>query len=160
MGGMGPLRAGACVVRSKSLYSKQARTGQDVEAMGRDFEQQAFAKRLFDAMRTKGLSQSDLARNIWGDKIDANGNRTAKNRSLVSHYLKGRHLPKRGALDALALALGVTPAELAPGLVEKWNGRGEGGVEIVSTTGDRVWLRIGREVNLDAAQRIITILAE
>lgn len=64
-----------------------------------------FAQIILKAMLRKKLSQSDLARAIWGDTKDARGYKVARNRDRITHYLKGRAYPEPGNLKKLAKAL-------------------------------------------------------
>jgi transcriptional regulator with XRE-family HTH domain len=64
-----------------------------------------------------GLSQSDLARSVWGTVEDARGYTVAKSRDRVSAYEKGKSAPTRENLEALARVLGLAVDQLAPDLV-------------------------------------------
>jgi transcriptional regulator with XRE-family HTH domain len=74
---------------------------------------QQFARKLYQAMTERGMTQSDLARAAWGTQVDARGYTVAKNRDRVSMYLSGKALPDPTNLKALADALGMTVEELA-----------------------------------------------
>lgn len=73
----------------------------------------AFARRLHHRIHDLGISQSDLARKIWGSATDARGYNVAKNRDRISDYLKGV-VPDRQNLILLAKALDMPPEELFP----------------------------------------------
>jgi transcriptional regulator with XRE-family HTH domain len=73
-----------------------------------------FGKKLAEAMRHKGLSASDLARAVWGEKKDARGYPVARNRDRISHYLKGAQMPTPENLTKIANALEVELDELTP----------------------------------------------
>jgi transcriptional regulator with XRE-family HTH domain len=77
-------------------------------------ELQNFARRLHTLLAQGGMSQSDLARAIWGPGTDPRGYNVAKNRDRIVHYLRGRSLPNPENLRKMAEALGVTPEELMP----------------------------------------------
>lgn len=74
-----------------------------------------FAERLAAQMTKKGLSQSDLARQIWGEKIDSRGNSVARNRGTIGQYLAGRGLPESENLKKLADALDCDVNDLTDG---------------------------------------------
>ena len=74
---------------------------------------QKFARKLYEAMTERGMTQSDLARAAWGTQVDARGYTVAKNRDRVSMYLSGKSWPDPTNLKALADALGMTVEELA-----------------------------------------------
>ena len=77
---------------------------------------QEFGRRLVDLMARKGLSQSDLARAIWGSVPDTRGHDTARNRDRISQYARGLQMPEPKTLAKIADELGVTPADLNPAL--------------------------------------------
>ena len=73
----------------------------------------AFAKKLKDLMRARGMSSSDLARAIWGTTPDPRGYPVARNRDRIGTYLAGTGLPSKETLPKLVAALGTTLDELA-----------------------------------------------
>lgn len=77
-----------------------------------------FARRLASAMNAKGWTQSDLAREMWGEvaSTDKKGRTymVAKNRDRIGSYLRGRGYPGPENLQRLAELLGMTVNELAP----------------------------------------------
>lgn len=73
-----------------------------------------FARRLQTAMLNKGLSNSDLARAVWGETEDSKGYKVARNRDRVAVYLAGKGFPEMGTLHKLAGVLGVSKEDLAP----------------------------------------------
>ena len=75
---------------------------------------QDFARRLHDIRIARGMSQSDLARAVWGEKPDKGGRMVARNRDRVSQYEKGNSWPEPANLKKLADALNVTLKDLAP----------------------------------------------
>lgn len=77
-------------------------------------EQDQFARRLHAAMVNKGLSNSDLARAVWGETTDTKGYKVARNRDRIAVYLKGAGMPEAGTLHKLAEVLGVPKEQLAP----------------------------------------------
>jgi transcriptional regulator with XRE-family HTH domain len=74
---------------------------------------QRFAWRLHRCMQLKGLSNSDLARLMWGETTDLAGHRVARNRDMISLYLHGRRFPEPRQMERLAAVLGVGMVELA-----------------------------------------------
>ena len=74
-----------------------------------------FARRLQELRTNKGLSQSDLARLIWGSQTNKHtGRLEARNRDRISVYEMGKAWPDPHNLVKIAAALGVSPEELAP----------------------------------------------
>lgn len=73
-----------------------------------------FASRLQAELDRRGLSASDLARKVWGERTDKRGYTVARNRDRVSEYLNGRAIPASGNLVKIAGALGISPDALVP----------------------------------------------
>lgn len=76
-------------------------------------ERRAFSRRLYQLMREKGWSQSELAAVAFGTTV-RNGRETPNKRDRVSEYINGRAFPDERHLAALAQAFGVEAGELAP----------------------------------------------
>jgi transcriptional regulator with XRE-family HTH domain len=79
-------------------------------------EMEIFRRRLLDVMAEKRMSQSDLARAIWGNTTDNRGRTVAANRDRISNYCNGKQYPEPETLIKLAQALSVP--------VERLNTRG------------------------------------
>jgi transcriptional regulator with XRE-family HTH domain len=75
--------------------------------------------KLIALREAKGWSQSDLAYAAWGPMISSEGKRVARNRDRISVYERGHSSPNPRNLKRLADALGVAPADLLDGAVEK-----------------------------------------
>jgi len=101
-------------------FSKTTVNGENVTATP---EQQEFSAKLKQARLDRGLSQSDLAREIWGEMIDGRGYTVAKNRGLISAYENGQAFPEDKNIQMLADALNLDPAELVPGGIKNTNQR-------------------------------------
>ena len=76
--------------------------------------EQDFARRLHHYMTQRGWTQSDLAREVWGERMNSRGYKEAKGRDRISVFLKGNTMPETTTLEALAKALDVTPEDLCP----------------------------------------------
>jgi len=121
-----------------------------------------FKQRLYQLRRAAGLSQSGLARKVWGELEDARGYMVARNRDRVSAYEAGRAEPTRENLDGLAEALGVTVAELAPDLVlarPNTLGVPAPAVSFALTSGGMARLKVDMEVPLGMAVAVLKMLA-
>lgn len=125
-------------------------------------ELQSFARRLHELMLAKGLSQSELARSIWGKTVDSRGYDVAANRDRISSYLKGRSVPEPANMAKLAKTLGVAVAELAPDAVASAVDRADPAVSMTMIAGhaDKTHLRVNQLVHLDIAAKIIALLSE
>lgn len=120
---------------------------------------QEFARRLQKAMVAKGWSQSELARraNALLPQI-APGQKQGKDfrRDMVSHYIRGKHLPTPANLNALAEALEVRPGDLLPqgGLP---NGT-QSPFSMNMQADGRMTLHVNRTVSMDTAMKIAALL--
>jgi transcriptional regulator with XRE-family HTH domain len=78
---------------------------------------EAFGRRLAALMADKGWSQSDFAREVWGEiENSKTGHRSARGRDRVSAYVNGKSMPSPKLLAQMAKALDMTPEALAPDL--------------------------------------------
>lgn len=75
-----------------------------------------FAENLRKARVDRGLSASELAREIWGTTVDSRGYKVAKNRDRISVWESGKSVPEPHSLQKLSDVLGIPIEELAPGL--------------------------------------------
>jgi len=125
-------------------------------------EIEQFARKLYDKMTEKGLSQSDLARRAFGTKLDERGYKVAKSRDRISVYLKGTSLPDPKNLALLADALDVTPEELAPDITAATVDRENPEVALTSIAGhgDKVHLQVNKLVPLTLAAEIVSMISK
>lgn len=121
-----------------------------------------FASRLHDLRTAKRWSQSDLAREVWGEITLKNGKKAAKNRDRISSYEMGKGWPDPHNLKALAKALDVNPEDLAPDIVGATVEHQFPEIAVTSVAGhqDKVMLRVNKLVSLEIATRVMTLLAE
>ncbi len=122
-----------------------------------------FARNLRRARKDRNWSQSDLARNVWGEMVDKRGYTVARNRDLVSSYERGRYLPKAETLAEIALALGMTVQELLPPVQETASivGEAPGALVTIQHTGETyARLNICTVVPLAVALKVIECLNE
>lgn len=76
----------------------------------------SFADNLKRARIDRGMSQSELAREIWGTVVDGRGYTVARNRDRISVWEQGKAVPEPASLQKLSDVLGVPVEELAPEL--------------------------------------------
>lgn len=135
-------------------------TGGRTHVMQLELEQ--FANRLHALRTAKGWSQSDLAREIWGEIELASGKRAAKNRDRISSYEMGKGWPDPHNLKALAKALDVSPEELAPDIVGATVEHQFPEIALTSVAGhlDKVMLRVNKLVSFETATRVMALLSE
>jgi transcriptional regulator with XRE-family HTH domain len=111
-------------------------------------ELEQFANRLHDARSAKGWSQSELARQVWGELTTKAGRKVARNRDRISTYEKGKSWPDPHNLKKIAEALGMTQAELAPDIlgstVERQNP--EFALTAIAGHADKVHLKVNKLV--------------
>lgn len=125
-----------------------------------NFDTEKFSRRLYKLMADKKMSQSDVARAIWGTRDDPRGYKVARNRDRISAYLKGKSYPSHENLEKLAALLGVTPDELAPDLAVRGMDSEEPDLSITAIAGhhDKVMLRVSRLVAPTTAMEIMALL--
>lgn len=119
-----------------------------------------FARRVFKYMTEKGFSQSDLAREIWGETTDARGYKVAKGRDKISTYLRGQTVPDPKNMQALAAALDVSVEDLAPDVTRDTFARENPEVSLTAVAGhpDRAYLVVNKVVPMDVAAKVLSIL--
>lgn len=123
---------------------------------------QAFARRLHQIMNERGISQSDLARKLWGERTDSRGHVVAKNRDRISVWVRGAGYPDPKNLQKLAEALGVDKKDLAPDIVASAIDRENPEIAITAVSGhpDSVHLQVNRLVSMATATKIMALLAD
>lgn len=119
-------------------------------------ERDTFARRLHAAMQDKGMSNSDLARAVWGDVTDSQGYKVAKNRDRVAVYLKGTGFPEPATLHKIAEAVGVSKDDLAPTMASSAidADRPEFAISMVSGSIDKCHVQINALLPLTVAMEI------
>jgi transcriptional regulator with XRE-family HTH domain len=74
----------------------------------------SFGERLQRVMTQKDLSQSEVARRVWGAMTDERGYTVARNRQVLGKYLAGTVEPRMSTIRRIADALDVSIADLDP----------------------------------------------
>lgn len=123
-------------------------------------ELDAFADRLQHYRKSQGWSQSDLAREVWGEITMKNGRKAAKNRDRISTYEMGKSWPDPHNLTMIAKALGVTPEELAPNITASTVARQHPALSITQIEGhaDKTLLQVNMLVSRDTAAQVMLLL--
>jgi len=120
-----------------------------------------FARKLHQAMTSRGLSQSDLAAEIWGRTKDKRGYDVAKGRDRISVYLQGKSIPDPKNLAKIAEVLRMKVEDLAPDItastVEKENP--EIAMTAIAGHADKVHLQVNKLVSLELAAKVISLLS-
>jgi transcriptional regulator with XRE-family HTH domain len=120
-----------------------------------------FSDRLARLLNERGLTQSDLARLIWGDAPPGKTGRVlAKNRDRISKYLQGTILPDGKTVAVLAAALRCQPEDLIPPIVGSRSDREnpELSMTIIAGHRDKVHLTINVVVDLCTALEMASLL--
>jgi transcriptional regulator with XRE-family HTH domain len=74
-----------------------------------------FARKLHEIMTQKDMSGADLARRVFGEKVNKKtGYTEADGRDRISSYLHGKVFPEARTIRKIAEALNVPMEELAP----------------------------------------------
>lgn len=121
---------------------------------------QSFATVLNRRLMEKGWSQSDLARQVWGEKTGPDGRTAAAGRDRISSYARGLSLPSPSTLKQIADALGMTPEQLAPDLAAEIAEK-EPPEMVVSTPRDRpglMLLQINMLVPADIGAQVVALV--
>lgn len=123
-------------------------------------EIQSFARKLHEAMTRADMSQSDLARAVWGETTDKMGRPVARNRDRISQYLAGKAVPEPKNLQKIADVLGVDPLDLAPNITAATIEREDPTIQMTVVAGhtNRAHLRVNALVDVTIAAQIISIL--
>jgi transcriptional regulator with XRE-family HTH domain len=123
-------------------------------------ELEQFASRLQHFRTEKGWSQSDLAREVWGEIETRAGRKVAKNRDRISTYEMGKSWPDPHNLMKIASALGVPPEELAPDItaatVDRQNP--EFAMTVVAGHSDKCHLKVNKLVPWSIATMVSQLL--
>ena len=125
---------------------------------GNSIEKKEFGRRLYQLLRDKDLSQSDVAQELFGRETDARGRSVASKRDLVSKWVRGVAIPGPKNLHRLAKLLEVDAVMLAPGhglVVDRRLPDFS-----MSAQGDQMVLVVNQVVRPDQALRIMQILQE
>jgi transcriptional regulator with XRE-family HTH domain len=123
----------------------------------------SFASNLRRLRLALNLSQSDLARKIWGDTTDSRGYTVARNRDRISYYEARKAVPEAHTLGVLAEKLGTTVEELAPDLLAQETDKQrdpEISMAMVKDKADLVHLRVNTLCTLALASKIISLLTD
>jgi transcriptional regulator with XRE-family HTH domain len=125
-------------------------------------ELQQFARRLHELMVQKGLSQSDLAREVWGTTTDTRGYTVAKNRDRIGAYLRAESLPEPQNMARLAEALGTKAEDLAPEIVAATVDRENPELAVTMVAGhpDKAHLQVNKLVPIALAAKVMALLIE
>lgn len=125
-------------------------------------ELEMFSRKLAELMAMRGLSQSDLARAVWGGMTDNRGRDVAKNRDRISFYVRGSRLPEPKTMKMLADALGVPLDDLHPPLAVPVGSRNPSPVTFTIMAGQEhlAMLTVKKIVPVALAAKIVMLLTE
>ena len=125
-------------------------------------QMQTFARKLREIMQSKGLSQSDLARAVFGTMTDTRGYEVAAGRDRISSYLAGKSLPNSVNIQRLADALSTKVEDLAPELAASAIDKSHPEVSITQVTGrqDQTLLQINKLLPFHLAVKIVALISE
>src|SRR5262249_44727097 len=121
-----------------------------------------FSRKLRRLMATRHMSQSDLARECWGEEETADGYMAARGRDKINRYVTGRTMPDAESLTKLAKALEGPEAELAPTVVGSALEREQPETRMTMTAGHREHVPLPLEGvrPLGAAVKIMAIFEQ
>ncbi len=113
-----------------------------------------FARRLQATLIKKGWRQSDLARETV--KYLPKGAKLG--RDSISHYIRGKILPRALYLDAISKALGMPKDELVPTKGYSEAGDDNPPLDVRDLNDGNAWLKINQAVSWSTAVKILEIL--
>ncbi|MEX0327921.1 MAG: helix-turn-helix domain-containing protein [Ruegeria sp.] len=116
--------------------------------MSKDIKKKEFGRKLKALNAERGWNQSELAR------------RAGIPRDSVSTYVRGVSLPNSKSLQKLADALGTTPADLIPNMVQDATEEESTSLNMRVSTGapNTAWLQVNRLVSLTTAVKVIEMI--
>lgn len=127
-------------------------------------ELETFAKKLHYALIDRDMSQSDLARIVYGGatRVDNRGYDTVVGRDRISSYCRGRAMPEPRTLQKIADALKMPIEELAPNLAASTIEKEKPEIQITAVAGHHqtVLLKVNKLVPLHLAAEIAKMLAD
>jgi transcriptional regulator with XRE-family HTH domain len=123
-------------------------------------ELEQFASRLQHFRNEKGWSQSDLAREVWGEMETKTGRKVARNRDRISTYEMGKSWPDPANLAKIANVLDVPAEELAPDITASTVERQSPELALTMIAGhhDKVHLKINKLISFEVATEIMQVL--
>lgn len=113
----------------------------------------AFARRLNQLLLAKGWRQSDLVRAAQDHMPEG----MMFGRHLVSSYMRGRHMPNRVNIEAMAKALGVPITDLVPEGAAVVVGHTDRAIQVTMSTNGMARLKLDMELPSDVALQIMAL---
>jgi transcriptional regulator with XRE-family HTH domain len=121
---------------------------------------EAFGRRLASILAERNMTQSDFARQVWGETEDAKGYKTARGRDRISDYVNGRALPSPKLLREMAESLGMSPEQLAPDIAASAAAREKPAILMSIPTGrpDMMHVQVDLLIPSELAPELLTLL--
>lgn len=122
---------------------------------------QNFAANLELVRTHKGLSKSDLAREIWGTYTDSRGYTAAKNRDRIGAWESGRATPTPENLALLSEALDIDANLLAPDLMARAasNAPEAFSLRVLANDPEKAHLRVNTILPTETAVKVMGLLS-
>lgn len=125
----------------------------DGEPTKADPQAVAFARRLNQLLLSKGWKQSDLVRAAQVHMPDGQ----TFGRHLVSSYMRGRHMPNRVNIEAMAQALGVPVTDLVPEGAAVVVGHTDRAIQVTMSSSGMARLKLDMELPSNIALQIMAL---
>jgi transcriptional regulator with XRE-family HTH domain len=116
-----------------------------------------FAERLTRIMSERHISQSDLARMMWGTMMDERGYEVARNRQVLGKYIAGTVNPRLATKRRMAEVLDVPLSELDPNSDPL--ARPGSGLYVEKVDEDNVRVEVRMVIPRDVAHEVIALLS-
>lgn len=112
-----------------------------VTLTNREVIKSEFARRLYEAITSRGWTQSEFARHC------------DLNRDAISTYVRGKSVPSPINLEKMASVLGIRPEELMPNYYEAAHARADSQMELRDVPNEEgyMWIKLNMRLPKDIA---------
>jgi transcriptional regulator with XRE-family HTH domain len=119
-----------------------------------------FANTLRNAMAEQQMTQSDVARAVWGNTTDPRGYQVAKNRDRIGAYLAGTGYPSKETLPKLCKAVGLSMDKLPPATRSTAPRAGARDFSFSILPDETVFIEMRKVVSMDIGLKILQLVTE
>lgn len=130
----------------------------NLHAHERAAEMAAFARRLTERMARAHMTNSDLARTIWGTTTEG-GKVVARGRNRIHLYLHAKELPGEATIERMAQALGCRVDDLRPTLTSPGGKTPRLALTLVGGRPDLALLTVNQVMPTKLATKIAAMIA-
>jgi transcriptional regulator with XRE-family HTH domain len=128
----------------------------------RELSKIEFGRRLNQLLLERDWTQSDLARQAFGETTDTRGYKVPKNREVISSIINGKSFPSPLNLRRIAKALGMEEDKLLPNVkkmaIDAEKERPAFEFKVATGHPNEGWLQINQLVSYDTFVKIAALL--